>query len=216
MLLVLLIESATSVVQPQAASDVSKVLQRAQSCARVLTEIRLWYINSCNTWTSLSFIIRFKIMPKSQVLNILQWVCLLICEIYSDVISSENSWISFCFQCTSRHLEIGCCDPQSDISKKSQCPQHTHRHTTRKHTPRALNGLALLPNNPSLHVAKSTELLRFNDLERDSPAAKRWAMTYADLGSEGVKHIFFKGCLLSFSAGCLPPGALCPAPDRCV
>lgn len=49
MLLVLLIESATSLVQPQAAAYVSKVVQRAQSCARALTEIRLWYINSYNT-----------------------------------------------------------------------------------------------------------------------------------------------------------------------
>lgn len=47
MLLVLLIEFATSLVQPQAAAYISKVVQRVQSCARLITEIRLWYINSC-------------------------------------------------------------------------------------------------------------------------------------------------------------------------
>lgn len=41
MLLVLLIESAVSLLQPQAAAYITKVVQRVQSCARVITEIRL-------------------------------------------------------------------------------------------------------------------------------------------------------------------------------
>lgn len=49
MLLVLLIESANSLVQPPVAAYISKVVQRVQSCARVITEIRVWYINSYNT-----------------------------------------------------------------------------------------------------------------------------------------------------------------------
>lgn len=49
MILVLLIQSALSLVQPQAAAYISKVVQRFQSCARVITEIRPWYINSYNT-----------------------------------------------------------------------------------------------------------------------------------------------------------------------
>lgn len=111
---------------------------------------------------------------------------------------------------------MGSCDPDSDISKKSQCLQHAQAHI-RKHTPRALNGLPLLPNNPSLHVAKSTDLSRLNDLERDSPAAERRDRTYSDSGFEGVKKTsFFKGSLLSSSAGRPTPGAPCPASDRCV
>lgn len=49
---------------------ISKVVQRVRRCARVTTEIRLWYINSFNTWTSIKFIIRFKVRPISQVCKI--------------------------------------------------------------------------------------------------------------------------------------------------
>lgn len=47
--LVLLIQRDILLVQPQASAYISKVVQRVQSCARVITEIRLWYINSFNT-----------------------------------------------------------------------------------------------------------------------------------------------------------------------
>ena len=47
--LVLVIQPDISLGQPQAAAYTSKVVQRVQSCARVITEIRLWYINSFNT-----------------------------------------------------------------------------------------------------------------------------------------------------------------------
>ena len=77
--------------------------------------------------------------------------------------------MSFSFKWTSGHLInwqlwawISC------IGKKASVP-NTHTH------PRAMNGLALLSNNASLHVAKvdrDRTLPCFNDLEKHSPGVK--------------------------------------------